>query len=259
MTAIVSAAHQRVITGAEYVRQITGRKSDRRARMAFQQLVLSLVAPGATVFDFGCGTGLDARCYAERGCIVRAYDVDAEMSEYFARHCEDFISAGRIKPETGPFQDFLCRDPGSRVDLVTANFAPVNLVADLKPLFAKFHALTQPGGRVLISVLNPYFAGDLQYGWWWRKLPRLWRHGRYSVRGAQAPIFRRSLDDLATQASPYFELTHVFRGLPSRGGRPHPRAYRTGRLALENLRLSTSRFVFALYGHATSSRSQSRA
>jgi len=43
------------------------------------------------------------------------------------------------------------------VDLITSNFAPLNLIEDLPELFEKFHALTGPGGRVLASVLSPVF------------------------------------------------------------------------------------------------------
>jgi 2-polyprenyl-3-methyl-5-hydroxy-6-metoxy-1,4-benzoquinol methylase len=69
-------AARHIVTGAEYVEQITAGESDRRARAAFRDLVLSIAQPGATLFDFGCGTGMDARFYAERGFRVLAYDVD---------------------------------------------------------------------------------------------------------------------------------------------------------------------------------------
>jgi hypothetical protein len=59
--------------------------------------------------------------------------------------------------------------PVSRgADLVTSNFAPLNLIDALPELFAKFHALTAPNGRVLASVLSPNFLGDLKYRWWWQ-------------------------------------------------------------------------------------------
>src|SRR5215470_3820163 len=52
-------------------------------------------------------------------------------------------------------------------------------------------SLTRGHGLVLASVLSPYYAGDLRYGWWWRNLIRLAREGRYFVPGAQARICRR--------------------------------------------------------------------
>ena len=86
-------------------------------------------------------------------------------------------------------------------ELVTANFAPVNLVDDVASLFHKFATLIQPGGRVLAAVLNPWFTGDLRYGWWWRGLPLLLARGRYAVAGAQAPITRWLPGALAAAAS----------------------------------------------------------
>jgi SAM-dependent methyltransferase len=174
------------------------------------------------LFDFGAGPGIDARLYAERGYTVAAYDVDPQMREFFAAHCRDLIDAGRVFLEGGGYREFLARRNVGGVhgiDVVTANFAPLNLIDDLQGLFAKFHELTGPGGRVLASVLSPYFVGDMKYGWWWRNSLRLWRYGHYSVQGAQAPIVRRRLANFAAQSEPYFTLKRVFQGLPPSGKR----------------------------------------
>ena len=208
-------------TGAEYVTAITARESDRQARSAFRELVLSLVLPGGAVLDFGAGAGLDARYFAERGLRVRAYDNDPRMRAFLAQYCRDFIEGGRIELQTGSYEDFLAGSQAGegRVDLVVANFAPLNLIADLPALFARFHALTVPGGIVAASVLNPYYIGDARYRWWWRNLPRLWRLGRYAVRGGEGDIIRRSPADFAAQSAPWFVLERLFRGLPPRDSR----------------------------------------
>src|SRR5262245_48025164 len=186
----------RIVTGAEYVAAISARPSDRRYRREFQSLALSLTAPGESLFDFGSGPGIDARIYAEQGRRVAAYDVDPHMSEYLAVHCRDFIATGAVSLQYGGYREFLASGPpagGWRAELVTVNFAPLNLIDDLSALFAKFAALTTPTGAVLASVLSPYFAGDLRYGWWWRNAAGLLRDGRYAVPGAQAPIWRRRI------------------------------------------------------------------
>ncbi len=206
----MTAAH----TGAEYVTAITARQSDRRAREAFRELVLSLAPPGGTLFDFGAGAGLDARYFAERGLTVIAYDNDPRMCGFFAEHCRDLIDSGRVSLETGKYADFLARRPPGkdhRADVVVANFAPLNLIADLSPLFARFDTLITPEGRVVASVLSPYYIGDMRYAWWWRNLPRLYRRGRYAVRGASGEIVRRSPADLAAQCAPSFMLEQIFR------------------------------------------------
>jgi len=248
-----------LVTGAQYVAQLTARESDRRARAAFRGLVLRLAPPGATLFDFGCGTGLDARFYAERGFFVQAYDVDREMCDYFTTDCGDLIDTGRVLLERGCYEDFLARERSGAVDLVTANFAPLNLIDDLHELFDAFHALTAPGGHVLASVLSPYFVGDLRYPWWWRNLPALARAGRFSVPGAQAPICRRRLADFATQAFPYFSLENVFPGLPARRVREAdglPVGTGTRRAWL---RLTACRFMFLLFARRNTSVGRQRA
>jgi SAM-dependent methyltransferase len=230
------ALSPRLVVGAEYDRAITALESDRRARSAFQQLVLSIAPAGAALYDFGAGTGIDARFYAEHGFTVGAYDVDPAMREHFAIACRALIEAGRISLDAGSYPQFLsCStlNGGRRVGLITSNFAPLNLIADLARLFEKFHALILADGRVLVSVLNPYFVGDMRYAWWWRNALRLWRVGHYSVAGAQAPIVRRRPADFARQSAPWFALTRVFPGLPS------------GRRSL--LRLVTCRFMFLLF------------
>ncbi len=242
-----------IVTGARYVEQITARESDRSARTAFHQVVLKLAAPGATVFDFGAGTGMDARFYAENGFKVAAYDVDPRMCDFFANHCRDLIEAGRVSLESGAYREFLARPTAGAagVDLVTSNFAPLNLIGDLRELFAKFHTLTSPGGRVLASVLSPYFIGDMRYRWWWRHLLRLWRTGHYSVPGAQAPIVRRRAADFAEQSAPYFTLKRIFRGLPSPGGHiPEDSEVSAGAIR-SILRVSTCRFMFLLFERQT--------
>ena len=239
---------RQLVTGAQYVQQITGMASDRRARAAFHELVLQLAQPGAKLFDFGCGTGMDARFFAEHGFKVRGYDVDRQMCEFFRMDCEDLMRAGRITLEEGGYQDFLARiNPTEQPpeQLIISNFAPLNLIADLRGLFAKFHRLSAPNGRVFASVLNPYFLGDLKYRWWWRNLPALVRNGFYSVPGAQAPIFRRRLNQYAEQCRPYFTLQGVYRGLPASGGRRTRQPLSVSGSTW--LRLITGRYMFLLF------------
>ncbi len=232
---------ERIITGSDYVAALSARASDRRYRAHFQRLTLSLVPAGAALFDFGSGPGIDARHYAEHGRRVSAYDVDPLMSAHLVAHCADFIAGGAITLHRGAYPQTLTSMAAGRefpVHLVTSNFAPLNLIDDLRELFALFDRLIVPGGAVLASVLNPYYLGDLRYRWWWRNAARLRREGRYAVAGAQALIWRRRLTDFATQSAPHFVLERVFPG-NTRGVRfPAP--------ALP-LRLSTCRFMFLLF------------
>jgi SAM-dependent methyltransferase len=244
---------QRTPAGAEYVRQISTQEPDRRTRAAFRDLVLAIAPPGARLFDFGAGPGMDARFFAERGFTIDAYDVDPRMRDFFARHCGDLIEVGSVTLDGSAYREFLTRktaDSTRRADLVISNFAPLNLVDDLRELFGRFHALTRPKGRVLANVLCPYFFGDMRSRWWWRGAPRLWRDGELFLPGPQAPFYRRLLRHFRTASAPYFRLSRVYEGLPpSRAG--HANGFdlqRSGRFAW--LHVARCRYMFLLFEKA---------
>jgi SAM-dependent methyltransferase len=200
-----------LVTGEAYVEALNAEAADRLTRAAFVELALGLLPARGRVFDFGCGPGVDARTYAEHGHEVFAYDVDTDMCDCFRRTCAAGISAGRIHLVQRSFEAFLAT-PGAdlpRVDLVTANFAPLNLVPEPAPLFRKLHSMLEANGLLLASLLNPLYFGDLRYAWWWRGLPKLVMHGRYSVPGSQAPITRWLTRRLAREAAPCFALESV--------------------------------------------------
>jgi SAM-dependent methyltransferase len=224
---------QRTPAGAEYVSQITAQESDRRTRSEFRDLVLNIAPPGARLFDFGAGPGIDARFFAERGFTIDAYDVDPRMREFFADHCRDLIDSGRVTLDGSTYREFLTRttsEVGRRADLIISNFAPLNLVDDLRELFGKFHELTGPKGKIFASVLSPCFIGDIRSRLWWHGASRLWRDGELFLPGPQAPYYRRLLRNFRTVSSPHFTLTRVFPG---------------GRFAW--LRIARCRYLFLLF------------
>jgi SAM-dependent methyltransferase len=230
---------ERTPAGAEYVSQLSAQVSDRRTRSAFQDLVLGITPPGAALFDFGAGPGIDARFFAERGFTIDAYDVDPRMRGFFADHCADLIESGRVTLGCSTYQEFLsCRaaDGKRRTDLVISNFAPLNLVDDLRQLFMKFDALTGPNGRVLASVLSPYFIGDIRSRLWWRGALRLWRDGQLFMPGPQAPYYKRLLSHFRRVSAPHFRLSRVFHGIDLRHDGP-----------FAWLHIATCRYMFLLF------------
>src|ERR1700727_1822635 len=127
MTDSVPEFVRHTLAGAEYVEQITSLESDRRARSAFQELVLRIAPPGAALFDFGAGPGIDARFFAERGFSVEAYDFDPKMCDFFADYCRQFIDSGQVTLDRSGYREFLARETligGRPAALVISNFAP---------------------------------------------------------------------------------------------------------------------------------------
>jgi SAM-dependent methyltransferase len=235
------------LTGAEYVSALEANAADRRSRLAFQTLALSLVKPGAMVFDFGCGPGIDARRYAERSLRVVAYDVDATMCDYFRAHCAAWLRNGAVTLTTGSYDHFLehgLPELTGPVDLITANFAPLNLAARPGELFERFARLLAPGGRLLASVLNPLYAGDWRHGWWWRDAGNLVLRGELAVAGAQGPITRYLPRRLRSLAAPNFRLEAMFEDHAARPGEL-PRRLRSAVLGAWH-----SRFLFLLLRRA---------
>jgi len=114
-------------------------------------------------------------------------------------------------------------------------------------LFARFHTLTGPNGKVLASVLNPYFVGDMRFLWWWRRVPRLWRDGHYSIPSPEGLVARRRLAKFAESSSPYFTLASVFRGLPQARTRASCGVSASRISPFAWFSLATSRFTFLLF------------
>lgn len=156
---------------AHYDAQLTGNPYDALARRAFCDLVLAYLPKGSTVLDFGCGTGLDARYYAGHGYKVLAYDNSAAMVTELRRRCETEIASGMITPGACPYPDFgKCVETWPRPHAITANFAVLNSIRDLEPLFAVFAERLEPPGWIFLNLLNPVHWSKLKTASWWQNV-----------------------------------------------------------------------------------------
>jgi SAM-dependent methyltransferase len=233
-----------------YVEQMAALESDRRTRAAFQTLAVSLAPAGGHIFDFGAGPGIDAIFFAQHGFSVAAYEIDPSMCAYFACNCKEFMTTGQISLDGRDYRTFLSETPvsaRSMADVVVSNFAPLSLVSELRELFRKFSALTGKSAKVLASVLNPYFIGDMRYPWWWRRVARLRRVGHYVLPSPQGPLTRRRLAVIAAECQPHFELVRVFPG-PQNGGEAVSKGFDPARLGAASwLKIARNQFTFLLF------------
>ena len=232
------------VAGAEYVEAMNRDPADREYRRAFLSLALTLVPPRGSVFDFGSGPGIDAKHYAEAGLRVGAYDVSSRMCEYFAQHCAAEIAAGSVQLMTGEYSEFLNAQPagGTGVDLIVANFGPLNLVPDLPPLFAKFAVMLNAEGKLLVSILNPFHGPLLRLRGWWARLPLLLGSGRFTIRPPnQPPVTRWLPHRFGRRAAPWFDLTAIYAPQVARPGE----APRRVSMSLDDWRSATlTQFLF---------------
>ena len=138
------------------------------ARTAFRDLVSRHVPRGSTLLDFGCGTGLDALAYARDGYRVLAYDNSAGMVGELRRRCSHEIATGVILPQAADYSTFLGNWPEwPAPKAVAANFAVLNSIRDLRPLFETFAQHLASPGWVIASILNPIHWVKLRTPRWW--------------------------------------------------------------------------------------------
>jgi hypothetical protein len=158
---------------------------------------------------------VDAELYARHGHVVDAYDHDPDMREYFTHHCHALIAEGRIRQRQGSYEEFLAGRDTGWADLITSNFAPLNLVDDLVALFRRLHELSRGRARILASVLNPLAFRDFRYPWWRQNLGKLIRHGEFFVEGQHGRVYRRSVNRMAELAAPGFRLLGAIPNAPN--------------------------------------------
>jgi ubiquinone/menaquinone biosynthesis C-methylase UbiE len=163
----IAAYHDRV--APEYDSRLTSNPHDILARRAFQALVTRHVDAGSTLLDFGCGTGIDALHFAENGYRVTAYDTSPGMIQQMELRCGSKIAAGEITSCCASYRDFLDgRMSLPRASAVTADFAVLNSIRDLTPLFNRFSQILEPPGWIILSILNPMHWLRLKQAKWWR-------------------------------------------------------------------------------------------
>jgi SAM-dependent methyltransferase len=162
-----AAFHDRL--AAEYDRYLLGDPHNVLARTAFRDLVARYLPSGSTLLDFGCGTGLDAQHYAGRGYHVLAYDNSPGMIARLEQRCAADISSGQIQTCSVAFPSFPTRLPSwPAPQAIVANFAVLNSIRDLEPLFGHFRELLAPRGWLMVSVLNPLHWSKVRMPAWWR-------------------------------------------------------------------------------------------
>ena len=133
-----------------------------RMRQIVWNRITSLLPVPATLLDLGCGTGIDAEYFAQRGHHVIATDWSAAMVERAAARKGG--EAGRVTAvRVGAHElERLDLAEGS-IDLSYSNFGPLNCVPDLGETARSLAALTRPGGRAVFTVIGRYCPWEVAH------------------------------------------------------------------------------------------------
>jgi len=187
-------------TGEQYHQFIQTSPRDRVVRDRFQKMALDLLPTGADVLDFGAGTGIDAKVFAAKGHRTFVYEPSEAMCEYLTQYCHEEMAHKTIIKIPSPL--------ACKVQAVIANFAVLNHFSSHTLLFEELSRVVRPGGFVLASMLNPYYLGDVRYGWWRKNLLNLLLRGHYAI-PSESRIHRFVPRVVARAAAPYFRLERL--------------------------------------------------
>lgn len=137
-----------------------------RMRLTMWDTVQREIPEGSRLLDLGCGTGMDAVAFAERGYRVVASDWSPRMVERTRTRATDAGLHERVTVvHVGVHQLDQLSD---RFDGIYSNFGPLNCAPDLAAVANQCARMLKPGGKLVFSVIG-------------RVCPWEWAH--YGLRG----------------------------------------------------------------------------
>jgi SAM-dependent methyltransferase len=148
-------------------------------RAALRREVIARRPSPARLLDLGCGTGLDAAFFAQRGYDVVATDWSPAMVDRAqARLNQNGLDRRARAGVLGVQELDLLTDGG--FDLIYSNLGALNCVPDLRLASGQCARLLRPGGQLVFSVIG-------------RTCP--WESAYFSIRGDRSGARRRSSPD----------------------------------------------------------------
>ncbi|AJC47462.1 class I SAM-dependent methyltransferase [Xanthomonas sacchari] len=137
-----------------------------RMRTTLWDTVATQLPVGSRLVDLGCGTGLDAHAFAQRGYRVLATDWSPQMVERTRARAQDPSLRGRLSVAHVGIQQLDLLD--GEFDGMYSNFGPLNCAPDLPEVARHCARLLRRDGRLVFSVIG-------------RLCP--WELGHYLLRG----------------------------------------------------------------------------
>jgi ubiquinone/menaquinone biosynthesis C-methylase UbiE len=132
-----------------------------RMRQTLWDTVAHELPSGSRLLDLGCGTGIDAVAFAQRGYQVVASDWSPQMVERTrARAAAADLQARVSAQHVGVHQ--LERIAGT-FDGMYSNFGPLNCAPDLQAVAHQCARLLRPGGKLVFSVIGRICPWEFGY------------------------------------------------------------------------------------------------
>lgn len=131
-------------------------------RRAVRTALLRAFPPCGRILELGGGTGEDALFLAQRGFKLCLTDPSPAMVSLASAKLASFHARAEVAAAE-EYEDFASRHlaaGGALFDGAFSNFAPLNCVAELRPVAAGLAKLLKPGAPAMLVVFGTFCPGE---------------------------------------------------------------------------------------------------
>jgi ubiquinone/menaquinone biosynthesis C-methylase UbiE len=118
--------------------------------------VKNYLKPGSFILELNCGTGEDARWFAENGHQVHATDISSGMIEKLKEKISSYTLQSQISHEQVSFTELNHLINKGPYDLIFSNFAGLNCTNKLNKVLKSFSTLLKQNGIVTLVILPKF-------------------------------------------------------------------------------------------------------
>jgi SAM-dependent methyltransferase len=194
------------LAAERYDDEVGGNPAMAFMRRVSVETLLATFEPGQRVLEIGCGTGEEAIQLARAGISVLATDLSPAMVAIAAQKAADAGLEGRIEVRqlaAGQLGALLDDLGEGAFDGAYSSFGPLNGEPDLSAVGKALFRLVRPGGRVLASVMNRFYA--LEAAWY-----LLHGHPRQAVRRWGGTVMAGVSPSLPTTIPTWYTTPRAF-------------------------------------------------
>jgi SAM-dependent methyltransferase len=132
-------------------------------RRAVRAEMLRAFPVGGRILELGGGTGLDAAFLAERGFELLLTDPSPAMVELAKTRLLPMGARAEIAAgeEMQEFASKHLSAGGAQFDGMFSNFAPLNCIADLRPVARGLARLLKPGSSAMLVLFGTFCPGEI--------------------------------------------------------------------------------------------------